>query len=169
MIKESGTAKSDKHKTPHLGLALSGGASRGITHVGVLKAFHDTNVKIDCLSGTSIGALVAALYAFGIPVEDIHRQALEMNWLKISSLKISRSALLSNKVIGEIVENYIGEANIENSPIPLAIVTTDITTGEKVVLRRGNIARAVMASSSIPGIFTPVRIEGDGYWWMAFW
>jgi predicted acylesterase/phospholipase RssA len=93
MIKESGTAKSDKHKTPHLGLALSGGASRGITHVGVLKAFHDTNVKIDCLSGTSIGALVAALYAFGIPVEDIHRQALEMNWLKISSLKISRSAL----------------------------------------------------------------------------
>jgi NTE family protein len=159
--------KINKNKPPRLGLALSGGASRGIAHVGVLKALQDNNIKIDSLSGTSIGAMVAALYAFGISLEDIHRQALEMSWLKISSLRFSRTALLSNKVIGEIIENFIGDATIESSPIPLAIVTTDIATGKKVVLRKGNIARAVMASSAIPGIFAPLRIDGrllvDGF------
>lgn len=169
MFKESTPAKENikKHQPPRLGLALSGGASRGIAHVGVLKALQENRISIDCISGTSIGALVAALYAFGIPVEDIYRQALEMSWLKISSLHFSRTALLSNKVMGEIIENFIGDAAIENSPIPLAIVATDIATGEKIVLRKGNIARAVMASSAIPGIFAPLRIDGrllaDGF------
>lgn len=153
--------------TPRVGLALSGGASRGIVHVGVIQALKDNGIKIDCLSGTSIGAMVAALYAFGIPIEDIHRRARDMSWLRISSVKISKTALLSNKIIGEIVEDFLGDANIEDSSIPLAIVTTDISRGEKVVLRSGNVSRAVMASTSIPGIFSPIYIDGrllvDGF------
>lgn len=148
-----------KKSSPRLGLALSGGATRGIAHVGALQALQDNGIKIDFLSGTSIGALVAALYAFGISIEDIHRQALEMSWLKISSLKISKSALLSNKIIGDIIEDFLGDASIEDAAIPLAIVTTDIARGEKVVLRSGNVSRAVMASSSIPGIFAPIKIN----------
>jgi NTE family protein len=169
MFKQPAPAKVNikKNNLPRLGLALSGGASRGIAHVGVLKALRDNHIEINCISGTSIGALVAALYAFGVPVEDLHRQALEMSWLKISSLRFSRTALLSNKVIGEIIENFIGDTTIESSPIPLAIVATDISTGKKIVLRKGNIARAVMASSAIPGIFAPLKIDGrwlvDGF------
>lgn len=150
-----------------VGLALSGGASRGIAHIGVIQALKDNGIRIDFLSGTSIGAMVAALYAFGIPIEDIHRRAREMSWLRISSVKISKTALLSNRAIGEITQDFLGDANIEDSLIPLAIVTTDIYRGEKVVLRSGNVSRAIMASTSIPGIFSPIYIDGrllvDGF------
>lgn len=152
---------------PRVGVALSGGASRGIAHIGVLQALKDNGIKIDFLSGTSIGAMVAALYAFGIPIEDIHRRAREMSWLRISSVKISKTALLSNRIMGEIIEDFLGDANIEDSLIPLAIVTTDISHGKKVVLRSGNVSRAVMASTAIPGIFSPIYIDGrllvDGF------
>ena len=167
MSKKSSDDAGKKTTSPRLGLALSGGATRGIAHVGAIKALQDNGIQIDFLSGTSIGALVAALYAFGIPIADIHRQALEMSWLKISSFKISKSALLSNKIIGDIIEDFLKDANIEDAPIPLAIVTTDIARGEKVVLRSGNVSRAIMASTSIPGIFAPIKIDGrllvDGF------
>lgn len=142
-----------------IGLALSGGATRGMAHLGVLKALQENHVEIGFLSGTSIGALVAALYAFGVPLEDIRRKAEALRWSSISRLKISRSGLLSNQEIGELVEGFIGSANIEEATLPLAIVTTDIASGKKVVLRRGNVARAVRASTCIPGIFVPVKIN----------
>ncbi len=142
-----------------IGLALSGGAARGMAHIGVLKALQENHIEIGFLSGTSIGALVAALYAFGISLEDIRRKAEELSWSSISSLKISRSGLLSNQEIGELVEGFIGSANIEDATLPLAIVTTDITTGKKEILRSGNVARAVRASTSVPGIFVPVKIN----------
>jgi NTE family protein len=152
---------------PRVGLALSGGASRGIAHIGVIQALIDNGIKIDFLSGTSIGAMVGALYAFGIPIEDIHRRAREMSWLSISSVKISKTALLSNRVIGEIIEDFLEDANIEDALIPLAIVTTDISRGKKVILHSGNVSRAVMASTAIPGIFSPIYIDGrllvDGF------
>lgn len=142
-----------------IGLALSGGAARGMAHIGVLKALQENHIEIGFLSGTSIGALVAALYAFGIPLEDIRRKAEELSWSRISSLKISRSGLLSNQEIGDLVEEFIGNANIEDAAIPLAIVTTDIASGKKEILRSGNVSRAVRASTSIPGIFVPVKIN----------
>lgn len=153
---------------PKVGLALSGGAARGTAHIGILRAFHENNIPIDCLSGTSVGAVIAVLYAFGVSLDDIRKLGSKMSWSRISGFSIyNRGGFLSNKELGEIMHEYVGDVNIEDSPIPLAIVTTDIATGEKVILRQGNAARAVMASSCIPGIFTPVEINGrllvDGF------
>ncbi|HQU73258.1 MAG: patatin-like phospholipase family protein [Calditrichaeota bacterium] len=152
---------------PSLGLALSGGAARGIAHIGVLQAFKENGIIPDFLAGTSIGSLVAGLFAFGIPVADILNQAEALSWTKISSLNIPRTGFLSNRILGEIVESQLGKVNIEDSPIPLAIVTTDISNGERVVLREGSLSEAIKASSCIPGIFTPVSINGrllvDGF------
>ncbi len=143
-----------------LGVALSGGGFRGVAHVGALKAFKHAGIEIDMITGTSAGALIAALFAFGVPFEKMLNQSKEFRWMSRSSLNFSKSGLLSNKVVGKVILNHIGNVNIEDAPIPLAIVATDIKTGEKVVLRQGNLEKAVMASSCIPGVFEPVAFDG---------
>ncbi|RMH81239.1 MAG: patatin, partial [Calditrichaeota bacterium] len=156
-----------RRNLPAIGLALSGGATRGVAHIGVLKALEEHFIKPDYIAGTSIGALVGAVYAFGVPLNAILDQALQMSWSTVSRLSLSRAAILTNKAIAEIVEKHIGAVNIEEAPIPLAIIATDIATGEKVVLRQGNVAHAVMASTAIPGIYAPVKMDGrllvDGF------
>lgn len=144
-------------RRPTVGLALSGGAIRGAAHIGVLKVFERSRLPVDYLAGTSIGALIAALYAFGMPPEEIEKVALDLNWLDVSDFIIPRMGLLSNESMGEFLEKLLGPVSIEEARIPLAIVAADVNTGEKVVFRRGSLARAVMASTCIPGIFTPVQ------------
>jgi len=143
-----------------IGLALSGGATRGLAHIGVLKALEDHHIKPDFLSGSSIGAFAAALYAFGVPVKEMRRVGQNMTPLKVTKLKLSRYALFSNEELGKLILAEIGKARIEDAKIPLAIIATDIGTGEKIVLRRGEVAPAVMASSATPGIYTPIHIDG---------
>ncbi len=150
-----------------IGLAFSGGATRGVAHIGVLQAFEEFNIRPSFIAGTSIGAMLGSVYAFGVPIDEIRRQAEAMSWTSVSSFSISRNGLLSNRVIGEVVIEMVGDVNIEDSPVPLAIVATDIATGDKVVLREGNLARAIRASTCIPGVFTPIKREGrllvDGF------
>lgn len=146
-------------KKPQLGLALSGGAERGVAHIGVLRALEIAEIEPQFLAGTSIGALVAAFRAFNIPIKKMFKQAQEMSWTSISKFSFAKDGLLTNDEIGNIVKKHIGDVNIEDALIPLAIVATDIRTGDKVVLRKGNLAKAVMASSAIPGIFRPVKID----------
>ena len=150
-----------------VGLALSGGATRGVAHIGALQAFEEYNIRPSLVSGTSIGAMLGSVYAFGVPIDEIRRQAEAMSWTSVSSFSISKSGLLSNRVIGEIVVDLVGDVNIEDCPIPLAIMATDIATGDKVVLREGNLASSVRASTCIPGVFTPIKINNrllvDGF------
>jgi NTE family protein len=143
-----------------LGLALSGGATRGLAHIGVLQALEENGLRPDYLSGTSIGAFAAALYAFGVPLPEIRRIGQGMNPLRVSRLKLSRFALFSNEELGNLIQAAIGNAGIEDAPIPLAIIATDIGRGERVVLRKGEVAHAVMASSAVAGIYSPVRVDG---------
>ncbi len=143
-----------------LGLALSGGATRGFAHIGVLQAFEENGIRPDYLSGTSIGAFAAALYAFGIPLAEIRRIAQGMTAVSVSKLKLSRYALFSNEELARIIQSKIGKARIEDAVIPLAIIAVDIGAGEKIVLRRGEVAPAVMASNAVPGIYRPVVIDG---------
>jgi NTE family protein len=146
---------------PRLGLALSGGGTRGYAHIGVLQALEDNGLRPDFLSGTSIGAFAAALYAFNIPVKDILELAKGMAPVHVSKLKLSRLALFSNEELGRLIQSTrIGKARIEDSPIPLAIVTVDIEKGVKVVLRQGEVAPAVMASNAVPGLYRPITIDG---------
>lgn len=142
---------------PTLGLALGGGAVKGAAHMGVLKAFEEADLRPDFISGTSIGAMVGTLYAFGKTPQEIVDLAKAMNWLDITRYTFSRYGILSNKAIQEIMEEQIGKVNLEDSPIPLAIIAADISSGERVVFKEGPAAQAVMASTCIPGVFVPVK------------
>ncbi len=143
-----------------LGLALSGGGTRGLAHIGVLQAFEDSGLRPDYISGTSIGAFAAALYAFGVPLEEIRDVGQGMSLANISKLKLSRFALFSNEELARLIQSKIGKARIEEALIPLAIMAVDIGTGEKVVLSQGEVAPAVMASNAVPGIYRPITIDG---------
>lgn len=147
---------STKKKT---GLALGGGAALGAAHIGVLKAFREKNLKPDCISGTSIGAFVASYIAFGTSVEKLEEIALELDWMDISAFKLSKMGMLSNQRLGKRILEDLGKVNIEDANIPLAMIATDISSGEKVVLKEGPLYKAVMASTCLPGIFVPVEWE----------
>ncbi|HDP97696.1 MAG TPA: patatin, partial [bacterium] len=143
-----------------IGLALGGGAVLGAAHIGVLKAMEELDIPVHFVAGTSIGALVAALYAFGKDYKQIEKIAAELDWLDVSGLSLSQYGLLSNKKLGKIINKAIGDVDFEDARIPLAMIATDISHGKEVVLKQGNVATAVMASTCIPGIFIPVEIEG---------
>lgn len=147
-------------KDKKVGIALGGGAVLGAVHVGVLKALEEKNVKINAICGTSAGAIVAALYAFGKTPAQIEKIVVEFEWKKLSSLTLSKYGILSNEKIGEIIKLNIGDKKFKDANIPLGMIATDITTGEKVVLDKGSVADAVVASTCIPGIFIPVEIGG---------
>ncbi|MEI8032002.1 MAG: patatin-like phospholipase family protein [Chlorobiaceae bacterium] len=142
------------------GLALGGGAVLGAAHVGVLRALHELKIPVGMVSGTSIGAFVAALHAFGKSWKEIREVAFELDWLNLSGLSLSQYGLLTNKKFGGIVTDLLGKRDIRDAQIPLFIVATDIGKGQKVVFSEGDVALAVMASSCIPGIFRPVVHHG---------
>jgi NTE family protein len=142
------------------GIAFGGGAVLGAAHIGVLKAMDELGFRADFVSGTSIGSFIAALYAFGKSWREIEALALDLDWSDLSGLTLSEYGLLSNRKFGAMVERLLGKCRIEEAPVPLAIVATDICTGEKVVFTEGDVATAVMASSSIPGVFRPVEFDG---------
>lgn len=147
-------------KEKKTGLGLGGGAVLGAVHAGVLRALDEKKVKIDCISGTSIGSFIAALYAFGIKTDDIEEITRNIKWLDISEISLSKYGLMSNEKFGKLLVEHIGDKQIEEAGIPLRIITTDISSGEKVVLEKGNLSDAVRASTCIPGIFKPVEMDG---------
>ena len=143
-----------------IGLALGGGAAKGIAHIGVLKAFEEEQIRIHCISGTSAGALVASYYAFGRPAESILSICSTLNLSKIISFTFERGGLFSTNAIREMIHRDLGDCRIEDAEIPLAICATDIETGEQLVFREGNLADAVCASMAVPGLFVPVEVNG---------
>ncbi|MCO4755456.1 MAG: patatin-like phospholipase family protein [Bacteriovoracaceae bacterium] len=143
-----------------IGLALGGGAAKGIAHIGVLKAFEEENVEISYLSGTSIGGLVAAYYAFGKSADEIMKLGKELSFSKVANFTLRKRGFFTTDSLEEIVLRDLGEVNIEDSKIPLAIVATDIKTGEKVVFKHGRLASAICASAAVPGAYVPVEYQG---------
>lgn len=147
-------------KQNKIGLALGGGAVLGAAHIGVLQALEEQEIKIDYIAGTSIGSFIGALLAFGKKADEIETVLNELSWFKVTDLSLSLFGLLTNHKLGEILTNAIGDVTFADALIPLAVVTVDISTGEKVVLTAGSIKEAVMASTSIPGIFHPIELDG---------
>lgn len=143
-----------------IGLALGGGAVLGAAHVGVLKAIREADIKVDYISGTSIGAFVGAFYAFGKSCEEIEEIAMKLNWIDIAELSLSRYGLLSNDKMGALIREHIGDKLITESDIPIAMVATNAASGEKVLINEGSLIDAVKASTCIPGIFNPIEING---------
>lgn len=143
-----------------IGLALGGGAAKGIAHIGVLKAFEEEQITIHCISGTSVGALVASYHAFGQPAESILSICSTLNLSKIINFTFERGGMFSTDTIREMIHRDLGDQQIEDAKIPLAICATDIETGEQLIFREGNLADAVCASMAVPGLFVPVEIDG---------
>lgn len=143
-----------------IGLALGGGAAKGLAHIGVLKAFEEQDIRIDYLAGTSIGALVAAYYAFGKPVDEIQSIGEGLHLKKVLNFTLQKGGFFSTDAIRSMIERDLGKVQIEQASIPLAICTTDVVSGEQVVLQKGDLADAVCASVAVPGLFVPVRISG---------
>ncbi len=142
-----------------IGLALGGGAVLGAVHIGILKAFEEDNIKINCISGTSIGSFIATLFAFGKSAREIEEIVSDQGWLDISSLTLNKMGFLSNEKLGDLISANTDNKSFKDTSIPLAIVACDIVTGDKIVLTTGNVADAVMASTCIPGIFKPIEIR----------
>src|SRR5690554_1516099 len=143
-----------------IGLALGGGAAKGIAHIGVLKAFEEEQIPIHCISGTSVGALVASYHAFGRPAESILSICSTLNLSKILNFTLERGGLFSTNAIRDMIHRDLGDVRIEDANIPLAICATDIETGEQLIFREGNLADVVCASMAVPGLFVPVEING---------
>lgn len=151
----------NKSESRKLGLALGGGATLGAAHIGVLKALEEMSIDVHCISGTSIGAYIAALYAFGVSPSDIENEVDGLNWLDVSSFSFVKLklGLLTNEKLGESIKKMLGDAQINDSRIPLAIIATDIANGKKAILTDCSISQAVMASTCVPGVFSPVDID----------
>lgn len=143
-----------------LGLALSGGAVLGCAHIGVLQAFDEAGVEVTHLAGTSMGALVAAFYAFGFSGKEIAAVVEGLRWPDVARPAPSRLGFLSTETLQKILRSHLGDVRIEDASLPLALVATDISTGEKVVMNEGDLALAASASACFPGIFIPVEREG---------
>lgn len=150
----------DDNTTPRIGLALSGGAVLGAAHVGALRALEEENIRTGWVAGTSAGAVIGALHAFGLSAQEIESLIRDLSWLTVTNFKPSRLGLFSITRLGEFLTDALGDVNLEDAPLPLVVVAADIHTGEKRRLRQGNLARAVMASACIPGIFAPIPWDG---------
>ena len=149
--------KSTKSK---IGLALGSGAARGWAHIGVIKALEKENIPIHFISGSSVGSYVGAVYSSG-GFESLKEFALSMDRKKVLSyidVVFPRSGLINGKNAKILYSMHTKIMGFDELPIPVKMVATDMDTGEKLILDKGNIPEAIRASCSIPGIFTPVKM-----------
>jgi NTE family protein len=145
--------------TPSIGLALSGGAARGIAHIAVLETLNREGIPVHAIAGTSAGSLVGALYAAGMALTDIKRILIRAKWKDLLKFTLPRQGLISSEGIFRFVDEVLPVKKFSSLALPFACVATDLHTGEKVSITTGSVARAVQASCSLPVIFTPTEIN----------
>lgn len=141
------------------GLALSGGAVRGIAHIAVLEVLEQEGVPVGSIAGTSSGSVIASLYAAGMPLSEIKRLALKTTWKDVFKLTIPKTGLMSSEGIERFMNAVLPVKKFSALSLPFAAVATDLKTGEKVDIVSGSVAKAVRASCSLPVIFTPTEIN----------
>ncbi|PIN87982.1 hypothetical protein COV12_00885 [Candidatus Woesearchaeota archaeon CG10_big_fil_rev_8_21_14_0_10_32_24] len=146
-----------------LGLALGGGAARGLIHIGVLKVLHKHHIKIDYIAGTSMGAVIGAAYAGGMMPNDLEEVAKTTDWKKIIDFTIPKAGLLKGDLIQKKINELVKGKDFEDLDIPFGAVAYNLTKRQRVVFTKGHLARALRASISLPGIFTPTVIDRDHY------
>lgn len=142
-------------------LVLSGGAARGLAHLGVIKVLKEQNYKIDLIIGTSIGSLMGAILAAGLDVERSIEIAKGFTWKDFIDLTYKGLGLFPGKKLRQTIDQIIGDLKFKDLKIPLIITATDLELGKLVLIRTGSIAEAVRASCAIPGIFSPIEIDGQ--------
>ena len=148
-----------------LGLALGGGAARGFAHVGVLLALEAAGLRPDLVVGTSAGSVVGALYAAGQRGSVLQQTALTMDESAIAdwTLPMFNRGVLRGEALARYIADQVQHRTLEQLPLKLGVVATDLQTGQGVLFQRGDTATAVRASSAVPGVFAPVNIQGRDY------
>ncbi|MBN1502605.1 patatin-like phospholipase family protein [Candidatus Woesearchaeota archaeon] len=141
-----------------IGLLLSGGGIRGFAHIGVLKVLDKNNIKISAIGGTSIGAIVGALYASGYTgnqIEEIAVKLKKKDMLKLIDISLGREGLVKGDRLIQYLKGLIPVNEFSELKIPLVINATDLTNKKEVVFTQGSLFNAIRASISLPGVFTP--------------
>lgn len=148
-------------RSPKIGLVLGSGSARGWAHLGVLKALQEAGVRPDIVCGSSVGALIAAVYA-AKEIDRFTDWILALDRRKIFQFMDFRwsGGMLKGDRLMKSMQHYFGRTTIEECQLPFAAVSTDLYTGAEVWLRRGPVVDAVRASIALPGLFTPVATQG---------
>lgn len=151
--------KSDKFRKNHkIGLCLSGGGTRGISYIGVFKAFEEYDIKFDAVAGASIGSLFGAMYASGMTSDEMKKWAMQA---KDSDFRKAKLGFLPSKmdVFAEKINQILPNKKIEDLNIPYFAVAVDVRTGEEKHFSSGDLAPIITGSCAIPGVYTPVKYK----------
>jgi NTE family protein len=191
---QTASGQETAYHRPKIGLALSGGGARGVTHIGVLRALERMRIPIDFIAGTSIGSIVGGVYATGATTQDLEALVKSTDWAEVftdrpprdklpfrekdddrryiealnlgidsKGLHITQGLVNGQKFLFLMEKSTLRASSIDDFddlPIPFRCVAADLVTGEKFVFSKGSLPRAVRASMSLPGVFSPVREEG---------
>ena len=140
-------------------LVLGGGAALGLAHIGIWKQIEEANIKIDIITGTSMGAIVGACIASGMSYKDMMKILEDMSWLKLLGKPV-KGSFMDGENAKKYLESIFGNKKIEDLKIPFACISTDIDSGEEVIINKGKIIDALRATTSIPYIFEPYYYQG---------
>ncbi|MFW6230644.1 MAG: patatin-like phospholipase family protein [Nanoarchaeota archaeon] len=146
-------------------VVLSGGGAKGLAHVGVLRELEKYSVDIDFIAGTSMGAIIGALYALegNLDLVDKYLSLRTKDLFSFSEFSFSFRGMIKGVIVEDVLRNLYGNATFKDTKIPLVVNATDLETGKEVIFKEGKIIDAVRASMSIPVIFKPKKINGRYY------
>lgn len=151
-------------QSERIGFAMSGGGSKGFTHIGALMAFEQFNIHPDIISGVSAGSIAAVLYASGLTPDEMMDCFDEYSRFgDFTEWNIPRTGLLNLHRFGKLLESWLSVKNLEELKMPVVICATDLDKGNSVGWSKGEIVPRVLASCSIPIIFNPIKINGTHY------
>src|SRR5260370_12433918 len=146
-----------KIERPKIGLVLSGGAARGIAHVGVVRALEEHAIPIDVIAGASAGALVGGAYAAGVSVAELEALARKLRWRHMGRMTVSRRGIQTSAPMEDFLRQHLPVTRFEDLKIKFAALATDLRAGTPVVLSgAGDVPRAIRASCCVPGWYVPV-------------
>ena len=161
----SNNQENEQKSSPRVGLALSGGGPRGLAHIGVLRALEREGIPVDVLAGTSMGGVIAAGYAAGLSPEDLEKEALATarirRLLRLIDPGLPEAGLMRGQRLQAYFEEIIGPLTFADLKISLALVAVDLNAQHEVILTEGPLSLALRATISVPGLFTPVEIDGQ--------
>jgi len=147
-------------RVPGIGLALGGGFARGLAHIGVLKVLEEAKIPVNFIAGTSVGALIGAVYAAGASPNDMAEFAAQVRLKDFARWTVSRLGFASNDRMSGMLQRCLKVKTFEELRVPLAVIATEFVTGEAVVFRSGDLIGPVRASCAYPGMFLPVTLNG---------
>lgn len=159
----SGRCAGARSPRPYTALVLSGGCPRGLAQIGALKALERACIRPDLVVGSSVGAVIGALYAAGRTPTEIDRAAQELVVAKLRRWAFSRHGLWHAAGLRALLRQHLPHRRIEDFPIRFCAVATDLVSGGAAAFTRGDASVAVVASAAMPGFFVPQQVDGRRY------